>query len=172
MSIKFLLLSISLSGVCAGQTTNVEWSSFSMGYAELKSGATIIKSVVGESFIGTTQQANTQVICGFLADTLFHRSPVAVNTTDELPTIYSLSQNYPNPFNPSTTVHFELPRESNVTLKVYNMLGQEMLNVIDQVKAAGRYDLKIDGKSLASGVYFYRLTAGDYVSTRRLILLK
>lgn len=172
ISIKIFLSSIILSGVCAGQTTKVEWSSFSMGYAELMSDNTMVKSAVGQSFVGTTQMANTQIITGFLADTLFHGTPVAVKIMEELPTQYSLAQNYPNPFNPSTTIYFELPRESDVTLKVYNMLGQEMLTVLDQVKAAGRYDLKIDGKYLSSGVYFYRLTAGDYVSTRRLILLK
>ncbi|MBI5475863.1 MAG: T9SS type A sorting domain-containing protein [Ignavibacteriales bacterium] len=85
---------------------------------------------------------------------------------------FALEQNYPNPFNPSTTIHFKLPKESQVTLKVYYMLGQEVLKVLDEEKTAGRYDIKIDGTSLASGVLFYRLVAGNYVSTKKFVLLK
>jgi hypothetical protein len=98
---------------------------------------------------------------------------VGVNTSgmDEF-TNYSLLQNYPNPFNPSTTIHFELPKESHVTLKVYNMVGQEVMSVLDEEKVAGRYDLKIDGTQLASSVYYYRLIAGDYILTKKFVLLK
>ena len=143
-----------------------------MGYAEPKAGNTMVKSIVGQNFVGTTQQSNTQAIGGFLADTLFRSTIVDVNDQEQLPTSYSLWQNYPNPFNPSTTIPFELPKESRVTLKVYNMLGQEVLTVLDEEKVAGRYDLRIDGASLASSVYFYRLIAGDYVSTKKFLLLK
>ncbi|MDI6766579.1 MAG: T9SS type A sorting domain-containing protein [Bacteroidota bacterium] len=98
----------------------------------------------------------------------------------DIPQAYQLFQNYPNPFNPSTTIHFELPKESHVTLKVYNTLGQEVLTVLDEGKVAGRYDLRIDGTSLASGVYFYRLVAGDpstssgqvFVSTKKFVLIR
>jgi hypothetical protein len=143
-----------------------------MGYAELKSGNTVIKSIVGQNFVGTTQLSGTQIISGFLADTLFRSITVDVRNQEQLPTSYSLWQNYPNPFNPTTTIHFELPKESYVTLKVYNMLGQEVMTVLDENKLAGRYDLRIDGTMLASSVYFYRLVAGNYVSTRRFILIK
>ena len=101
------------------------------------------------------------------------QGPNAVEPTDEtIPKDFALHQNYPNPFNPSTTIHFELPKESHVSLKVYNMLGQEVMTVTDEQKVAGRYDLRIDGTSLASSVYFYRLVAGDYVSTKKLLLVR
>jgi hypothetical protein len=143
-----------------------------MGYGQPMSVNTMVKSVVGQNFVGTTQQSNTQVISGFLADTLFRSTIVDVKNQEQLPTSYSLWQNYPNPFNPSTTIHFEIPKESYVTLKVFNMLGQEVMTVLDENKVAGRYDLRIDGATLASGVYFYRLLAGDYVSTKKFLLLK
>lgn len=154
------------------QNTKVTWYSFNMGSAEPKTGNTIIKSVVGQNFIGTTQQSNTQILSGFFADTLFRSITVDVRNQEQLPTFYSLWQNYPNPFNPSTTIHFELPKESHVTLKVYNMLGQEVLTVIDGQKIAGAYNLKIDGKYLASGVFFYRLVAGDFVAVKKFTFIK
>ncbi len=167
--ISILILSVS---VLTAQNSQVSWSSFNMGYGQPMSGNTMVKSVVGQNFVGTTQQSNTQIISGFLADTLFRGTIVDVKNQEQLPTSYSLWQNYPNPFNPSTTIHFELPKESHVTLKVYNMIGQEVLTVLDENKVAGRYDLRIDGTSLASGVYFYRLVAGDYIATKKLILIR
>jgi len=85
---------------------------------------------------------------------------------------FALDQNYPNPFNRSTTIHFEIPKESYVKLIVYNMLGQKVMNVVDEEKPAGRYDVSLDGSSLPSGVYFYRLFAGEFTSTKKFILLK
>jgi hypothetical protein len=170
----FLFISILIlsASVLTAQNSQVSWSSFNMGYGQPMSGNTMVKSVVGQNFVGTTQQSNTQVISGFLADTLFRSTIVDVKNQEQLPTSYSLWQNYPNPFNPSTTIHFEIPKESYVTLKVFNMLGQEVMTVLDENKVAGRYDLRIDGATLASGVYFYRLLAGDYVSTKKFLLLK
>ncbi|MBI5019933.1 MAG: T9SS type A sorting domain-containing protein [Ignavibacteriales bacterium] len=171
---QFIIVSYTILAihVAFSQNTNVIWYSFNMRYAELKSGNTMVKSVVGQNFVGTTQQSNTQIISGFLADTLFRNTVLDGKNQEQLPASYSLWQNYPNPFNPTTTIHFELPKESHVNLKVYNMLGQEVLMVLDEQKDARRYDLRIDGTLLASGVFFYRLVAGDYVSTKKLLLLK
>jgi parallel beta-helix repeat protein len=88
------------------------------------------------------------------------------------PTVYALSQNYPNPFNPSTTIKFELPRTSHVSLTVYDMLGRQVSALVNEKRDAGVHDVKFDGSSLASGVYLYRLTAGNFVQTRKLVLLK
>jgi len=88
------------------------------------------------------------------------------------PTEFVLSQNYPNPFNPTTTIHFEIPEESYISLRVYNLLGQEVMKVLDEKREAGRYDVSIDGSTIASGVYFYRLVADNYIETKKLLLLR
>ena len=96
---------------------------------------------------------------------------------DGLPTTFELAQNYPNPFNPATSISFSLPRESHVTLTVYNLLGREVVTLVDGDRAAGIYTVKWDGTdargaSCASGVYFYKLTSSDYVNTKKMLFLK
>jgi hypothetical protein len=83
-----------------------------------------------------------------------------------------LTQNYPNPFNPSTTIRYALPERSHVTLAVFNTLGQQVATLAEGEREAGYHEVKFDASSLASGVYLYRLTAGDYVQARKLILLR
>ena len=102
--------------------------------------------------------------------------------TDDFPTSYSLSQNFPNPFNPETSIRYSIPRQSHVTLKVYDVLGREITTLINEEKSVGNYEVKFSAKGgsasggnsldLASGVYFYRLRAGDYTSTTKKLVLK
>lgn len=93
-------------------------------------------------------------------------------TSKGLPIEYALHQNYPNPFNPTTTISFDLPTQSYVTLKVYNMLGQEVAALVDGVRQAGRYTASMDGARLPSGVYFYQLNAGLYSAVKKMVILK
>jgi len=91
------------------------------------------------------------------------------------PTKFVLEQNYPNPFNPSTTISYQIPTASNVSLKVYDVLGNEVITLVNEFKQAGSYDVTFDAaqKSLnASGVYFYELKAGSFIQTRKMILLQ
>ena len=92
--------------------------------------------------------------------------------SSEVPGTYSLSQNYPNPFNPTTTINYDIPKNARVTLRVYNVLGQEVAALVDGQQVAGRYSVLFDGSNLASGVYFYRLQSGDFVQTNKMALLK
>ncbi len=89
-----------------------------------------------------------------------------------LPSVYQLDQNYPNPFNPSTTIRFSLPRSGHVTLKVFNLLGAEATTLMDQELTAGRYEAHWDASGVESGVYFYQLRAGEFVATRKLVLVQ
>ena len=89
-----------------------------------------------------------------------------------IPNEYTLSQNYPNPFNPSTTIRYGLPRRSHVSVVVYNMLGQRVAELVNGDMDAGYHEVKFDAAGLASGVYFYRLHAGDFVQTRKLSLVR
>ncbi len=90
----------------------------------------------------------------------------------DAPAQFSLKQNFPNPFNPSTQISFELPQQSNTTLIVYNMLGQEVATLVNQKMEAGKYDVKFDGSKLSSGVYIYKLQSGSFVQTKEFVLLK
>jgi hypothetical protein len=83
-----------------------------------------------------------------------------------------LLQNYPNPFNPSTTIKYELPKSAEVRLSVFDLLGREVSVLVNERKDAGVHEIKFDGSNLASGVYFYRLKAGDFTQSKRLLLLK
>jgi len=88
------------------------------------------------------------------------------------PTQFALSQNYPNPFNPTTRIEYSVPQNSFVTMKIYNVLGQEVMTLFSGTQRAGNYVATFDGSKLASGVYFYRLEAGTTQITKKLVLLK
>jgi hypothetical protein len=92
--------------------------------------------------------------------------------TRALPREFLLSQNYPNPFNPTTTIKYELPTSSIVQLSIFDMLGRAVSVLVNERRDAGVHEVKFDGSNLASGVYFYRLQAGDVTQTKRLILLR
>jgi uncharacterized delta-60 repeat protein len=94
------------------------------------------------------------------------------NNGNEIPTNYSLSQNYPNPFNPTTTISFELPKQSDVSLSVYNSIGEEISVIVNDKLSAGKYRINFDGSNISSGIYFYRLQAGDFTQTKKMILIK
>jgi hypothetical protein len=101
--------------------------------------------------------------------------PVTVEvqkSTSELPTSFSLSQNYPNPFNPSTAIHFQIPELSFVTLKVYDVLGNEIEKFVNEEKPAGTYEVTWYAENLPSGVYFYQLRAGEYIAVKKMLLLR
>ena len=89
-----------------------------------------------------------------------------------VPNSFALEQNYPNPFNPSTMIRFELPTAANVTLRVFNSLGQEMALLVNQRNEAGYYQATWNASNVPSGIYFYRLQAGEFIETNKMVLLK
>jgi Secretion system C-terminal sorting domain len=95
-----------------------------------------------------------------------------VSATVNQPFKFDLAQNYPNPFNPSTTIKFSIPKASNVTLRVYNLLGQEVQTLINGFKQAGNYEIKFNARELTTGMYLYKLEAGAFSSVRKMILMK
>ncbi|MCW8809839.1 MAG: choice-of-anchor D domain-containing protein [Ignavibacteriaceae bacterium] len=92
--------------------------------------------------------------------------------TKEMPTDYSLSQNYPNPFNPSTKIEFVIPKAGFVSLKIYDLLGREVKTLLNEEMQPGNYSIDFNASSLSSGIYFYTLNAGEFISTKKMILLK
>ncbi len=117
-------------------------------------------------------------------------APLAIGSQASIPREYELYQNYPNPFNPSTTIRYQVPSASNVTLKVFDLLGRELALLVNERKNPGTYEVQFDGSKLSSGVYFYRMsalplagrdlvpangrdgTAGRFSQTRKMMLLK
>ncbi len=89
-----------------------------------------------------------------------------------LPHLVSLGQNYPNPFNPSTIISYSIPKASHVILQVFNLLGQLITTLVDEREEPGTYHIQFDGSKLTSGFYFYRITAGEYIETKKMILVK
>jgi hypothetical protein len=100
-------------------------------------------------------------------------APTGINSvSSELPNEYSLGQNYPNPFNPSTNIAFQLPDAGNVSLKLYDILGKELMTLVDEYRAPGSYEVRLDASDLPGGMYFYKLTSGGFSETRKMILIK
>ena len=89
-----------------------------------------------------------------------------------VPEKFLLMQNYPNPFNPSTVIAYDLATSTKVTLEVYNLLGQQVAMPVNRVQPAGKYQVEFNATGFPSGVYFYKLTAGSFVSARKMILTR
>ncbi|MBN2008637.1 DUF4397 domain-containing protein, partial [candidate division KSB1 bacterium] len=154
----------------------VRW--FEVELAGLGGGSAV---VVASGFINNSgdQKGIGPVLLGVLADgtvVIFPDPPLTTDISDgsisAVPKEYDLDQNYPNPFNPSTEIQFSLPIRSFVSLKVYNMLGQEMANLVNQELSAGVHRVILDAANFESGVYFYRLEADGYKATRKMTLMK
>ena len=126
---------------------------------------------IGQNFSFIIQAVDTTIV-------LFETwpstgTPVGVKEVPgQLPTEYTLTQNYPNPFNPSTTIRYSIPAQSNVTLKVYNVLGMEAAVLVEQNQSAGQYEVSFDASSLASGIYFYTLETAGATISKKMMLMK
>ncbi|MCL6097016.1 MAG: T9SS type A sorting domain-containing protein [Bacteroidetes bacterium] len=117
-----------------------------------------------------TVSFSTSTASGFIA--LTGSAVTSVKTTQTLPTEFSLSQNYPNPFNPSTTISYQLLGNENVSLKVYDVLGNEVATLFSGYQNAGTYKINFDASTLASGVYFYKLQTNSFIQVKKMMLLK
>ncbi len=107
-----------------------------------------------------------------IAMTLASPVPTSVKGSPSHANTFELSQNYPNPFNPSTIISYQLPINSHVTLKVYDVLGREVETLVNRYQTAGSYAVTFNGAHLAGGVYFYSLHSDNFTSTRKLVLIK
>ena len=125
--------------------------------------------------------ASYSVLIGFIKDGVVYGDTTVVGIDEgksNKPVEYSLFQNYPNPFNPSTIIQYSIPKTSFVTLKIFNILGKEIATLVNEEKPAGNYQIEfniqktINNKPLSSGIYFYKLHAGDYIRTKKMIYLK
>ena len=119
------------------------------------------------------EKNKTAIMAHILSENESQMDLTSVNQeNNQTPTVFSLSQNYPNPFNPSTVIKYSIPQSGFVTLKVYNLLGQEVVTLVNQEQKTGNYNVNFDASKLASGVYMYRIQAGDFSLTKKMTLLK
>jgi Secretion system C-terminal sorting domain len=95
-----------------------------------------------------------------------------IENEETIPSAFSLEQNYPNPFNPTTNIGFRIADRGFVSLKVFDVLGNEIATLVNEEKSAGRYEIEFNASSLPSGIYFYKLTAGSFIETKKMLLLK
>lgn len=105
---------------------------------------------------------------------IFNSDNFSVNNEEEVELVndFRLNQNYPNPFNPSTNISYSIPQTADVTLKVYDVTGRLVSTLINRAQSSGTYTVNVNASAWASGIYFYRITAGDFVKTRKLTLIK
>jgi hypothetical protein len=89
-----------------------------------------------------------------------------------LPQVFTLEQNFPNPFNPSTMINYQLPMTNEVDLSIYNLLGQKVATLVSEKQQAGHHQVEWDASGFASGVYYYRIQAGEFVDVKKMILLR
>jgi hypothetical protein len=131
----------------------------------------IIVSTVGESFIGKSSNTINQNQIGFW---YAYQQTTITDVEDEeiIPTVFKLEQNYPNPFNPSTKIKFAVPEKSNVLIKVYDILGSEVTTLVNKEMDAGWYENNFNAAGLSSGIYLFRMEAGSYMNTKKMILLR
>jgi hypothetical protein len=166
------LQDMSVDGIQVHDNATVTSSPYNTGFKSLPHEA--FKD--GKVTISINRRAEGTAVVSqlWLKETGVGFSPQQLN--DTLPTAYSLEQNYPNPFNPSTVIRYAIPQDGLVTLKVYDITGREVTTLVNEQKSAGTYEARFDarenGKSLASGVYFYRVQAGAFSEVRKMVLLK
>lgn len=152
-------------------------------YVAQSSNVSVATATVAGSTLQLTPVAIGDVVVTVIAQDLTYNdffaysfdvnvNPTDVETKDQLPTEFALFQNYPNPFNPTTNIKFDLPKESNVTLKVYNILGEEVATLVNKVMPAGHQVVTFDASRLASGMYIYRIQAGNFVQVKKMLLMK
>lgn len=114
--------------------------------------------------IGTVNEGREIIVSPFVTTT--------VEENNEIPTEFKLEQNYPNPFNPSTTISYQIPQNGFVTLKVYDVIGREIAELVNQEKSAGRYEVNFNASKLASGMYIYKLTGNNINLSKKMMLIK
>jgi hypothetical protein len=148
-----------------------------MGFGTASGANTTITAVAGEGMVGTASGANTSAECGFLVVLEQQQSILAVMETAGLPIQYALHQNYPNPFNPSTTMQFDLPKATDIRIVVYDLLGREVVRLVDQHLEPGYHQLVWNGRDrrgreIPTGMYIALMVTPEYKNSMKMVLLK
>lgn len=179
--IIWIMLVLGATSVYGQDSENysIKASKISSGSAPFQSATSYnASSMVGQSSSGSgVSDTDFHLTPGFLG--IYHqlRTDVDMAQDEILPRIFQLFHNYPNPFNPKTVIRYDLPRTADVKITIYNSLGREVKTLVDEEQSAGAHTviwdgLNDDGARVVSGVYFFRLRAGDYVKTRKMVVVR
>ncbi len=176
-SLMFILILIALTSALPFQQPVlaqmvVPNSVFGNGGAVISDSQYRIVGTLGQPFIGVAGNPSTINNVGFWYLTVRELATSVEQIPSSVPKEFRLQQNYPNPFNPTTTIQFALPQRSNVTLKLYDILGRRVATLVDEELEPGVHKVNFDAEDLASGVYFYRIQAETFVRTKKLMLLR
>lgn len=150
----------------------IPYNLISAAGGKISSSANIMIFSVGESVIGKSSNASNIAEMGFWN---VYQSDVITSVDEDeetIPNVFKLEQNYPNPFNPSTIIKFAVPERSNVLIKIYDILGSELATLVNEELNPGWYEKDFNAAGLSSGVYLFRMEAGNYVNTKKMILLR
>lgn len=159
-----IIFAATSNGVFLSKDYGVTWINRNQGYVSSNSPAYALYFFNNNVYMGT--YANSVYKRNF-SDIIGIR-----NISSQTPNKFLLSQNYPNPFNPSTKINFSLPLKSFVRLKVYNSLGKEVANLVNEILSQGTYEYSFNGQSLTSGIYFYKLETENFSETKKMMLIK
>jgi hypothetical protein len=174
----FLIFFISTPFLLNAQGNNeINWCVFSSGFGGQTNSSSIITTMAGEPIAGITKNDATKFTGGFLSGYLFSGEPTSLDNAfnNQLPTEYKLYQNYPNPFNPTTKIKFSVPEnQGRVTLKVFDILGNEIAELVNEEKSVGNYEVEFNAAKygISSGIYFYRIHSDQFTNTKKLMLVK
>ena len=169
----FLVVKFDSAGSASWVTHSAPFDPSPYAYEQLSTAYAINSGQSGEMGIAGVWQVNGAYMRrGYILIGRLDAGPSGIRNERSKPQRFMLAQNYPNPFNPSTTIPYELPDRVHVLLTVFNMLGQKVASLVNTDQTAGHHEVRFDGSGLASGVYLYRLEAGDNMQTRKLLLLR
>ena len=165
---------ITLSG--GAQASNIFWQvagQVTLGTTSAMKGIILCQTLI-EIQTGATLNglALAQTAVTLDANTVTKPAPVTTVEDESLPKEFSLSQNYPNPFNPTSTIRYDIPKISFVQISVYDVLGNKIKILVDEEKSPGHYEIVFDAKELSSGIYFYEIQTGEYLQSKKMIIMK
>jgi hypothetical protein len=169
--LKALLLLLFLAGNLFGQYS-IKHSVIGGGGGVTSNGSYTLSSTIAQPVVGVSENNAMSVLSGFW----YLAQPEIVTSVEQVhegtPREFRLEQNYPNPFNPSTNIQFSVAEGTHVTLRVYDLLGREIMKLVEDDFSPGVYTVTFDAAGLSSGMYIYRIEAGSFIQTKRLVLLK
>ena len=167
---SFLILLFFISPLLMAQN-QISISVLSNGGEKQSSTNYVLEGTTGQLGADLITSSSFQVLPGFW-NAYYQDVIVSVEDEDVIPTVFKLEQNYPNPFNPSTIIKFAVPERSNVSIKIYDILGSELLTLVNEELESGLYEKVFNANGYSSGMYIYRMQAGEYISTKKMLLIK